>query len=112
METIKKGSDLKLHLKLTDKLGIPFRVADTDEFVISIYTCCCDNDIQGSYKNGEYTNIVPKERIDTLYINASDLEKLSSGVLKYTYQMRFADENFDDGYFDKVVTGTTNLYLK
>lgn len=38
IQTIYKGTDLVFNIKLEDKDGIPFRVRNTSEFILRLYT--------------------------------------------------------------------------
>ena len=65
-----------------------------------------------SLKDAEGTGIIAEEDTDYIALNALDLEKLEDGVLSYVYHIRVTNSNFKDGFYDEVIKGQTNLYLK
>ena len=112
IQQINRGSDVSLVLNLKDAEGNPFRISDLNEFSMRFYTTNPDNYIEVSFRDGIYTGISSKEDADYICLNASDLKILDTGILNYTYTIRVIDAGFNDGYFDDVVKGQTNLYLK
>ena len=53
-----------------------------------------------------------EDRIDKAVINSSDLDKLQSGLIYYSYSFKSPNAMFNDAYYDEVVKGQTNYYLK
>lgn len=107
IQKIYKGSDIMVALSLKDAEGTPYRISTTNEF-----TTDPDTYIEGSYSAGKYTGIIAEEDTDYIALNALDLEKLEDGVLSYVYHIRVTNSNFKDGFYDEVIKGQTNLYLK
>ena len=105
IQTIYKGTDLVFNIKLEDKDGIPFRVRNTSEFILRLYTTNPAEFIECSFKGGDLTGIVEEDRI-------SDLDKLQSGLIYYSYSFKSPNAMFNDAYYDEVVKGQTNYYLK
>ena len=101
IQTIYKGTDLVFNIKLEDKDGIPFRVRNTSEFILRLYTTNPAEFIECSFKDGDLTGI-----------NSSDLDKLQSGLIYYSYSFKSPNAMFNDAYYDEVVKGQTNYYLK
>ena len=93
-------------LSLKDAEGTPYRISTTNEFTIRFFTTDPD------YSAGKYTGIIAEEDTDYIALNALDLEKLEDGVLSYVYHIRVTNSNFKDGFYDEVIKGQTNLYLK
>ena len=60
----------------------------------------------------DVVNRIAEEDTDYIALNALDLEKLEDGVLSYVYHIRVTNSNFKDGFYDEVIKGQTNLYLK
>lgn len=58
IQTIYKGTDLVFNIKLEDKDGIPFRVRNTSEFILRLYTTNPAEFIECSFKGGDLTGIV------------------------------------------------------
>ena len=59
-----KGSKLSgFSIKLEDKDGIPFRVRNTSEFILRLYTTNPAEFIECSFKGGDLTGIV-EEKIE------------------------------------------------
>lgn len=112
IQTIYKGTDLVFNIKLEDKDGIPFRVRNTSEFILRLYTTNPAEFIECSFKSGDLTSIVEEDRIDKAVINSSDLDKLQSGLIYYSYSFKSPNAMFNDAYYDEVVKGQTNYYLK
>lgn len=112
IQKVYKGSDLLISLILKDAEGTPYRIGTTNEFTIRFFTTDPDTYIGGSYSAGEYTGIIAEEDADYITLNAIDLEKLEDGILNYVYHIRVANSNFKDGFYDEVIKGQTNLYLK
>ena len=81
IQTIYKGTDLVFNIKLEDKDGIPFRVRNTSEFILRLYT-------------------------------TNPADKLQSGLIYYSYSFKSPNAMFNDAYYDEVVKGQTNYYLK
>ena len=103
IQTIYKGTDLVFNIKLEDKDGIPFRVRNTSEFILRLYTT----------NPAEFIEcIIEEDRIDKAVINSSDLDKLQSGLIYYSYSFKSPNAMFNDAYYDEVVKGQTNYYLK
>ena len=103
IQKIYKGSDIMVALSLKDAEGTPY---------IRFFTTDPDTYIEGSYSAGKYTGIIAEEDTDYIALNALDLEKLEDGVLSYVYHIRVTNSNFKDGFYDEVIKGQTNLYLK
>ena len=78
----------------------------------SIYTTNPAEFIECSFKGGDLTGIVEEDRIDKAVINSSDLDKLQSGLIYYSYSFKSPNAMFNDAYYDEVVKGQTNYYLK
>lgn len=97
---------------MEDKNGVPIRVKDSSEFVLRLYTTKPCEFIECSYKDGDLTGIVEEDRIDKAVINSSDLDKLQSGLIYYSYSFKSPNAMFDDAYYDEVVKGQTDYYLK
>jgi hypothetical protein len=112
IQKIYKGSDIMIALSLKDAEGTPYRIGTTNEFTIRFFTTDPDTYIEGSYSAGEYTGIIAEEDTDYIALNALDLEKLEDGILSYVYNIRCINTSFKDGFYDEVVKGQTNLYLK
>lgn len=112
IETIYKGTDLVLNIKLADKEGIPFRVRNTSEFILRLYTTNPNDFIECSFKDGDLNGIIEGDRIDKAIINSSDLDRLQSGLIYYSYSFSSPNAIFNDAYYNEVVKGQTNLYLK
>ena len=74
IQTIYKGTDLVFNIKLEDKDGIPFRVRNTSEFILRLYTTNPAEFIECSFKDGDLTGIIEEDRIDKAVINSSDLD--------------------------------------
>lgn len=111
IQKIYKGSDIMVALSLKDAEGVPYRISTTNEFTIRFFTTDPDTYIEGSYSAGKYTGII-EEDTDYIALNALDLETLEDGVLSYVYHIRIANTSFKDGFYDEVIKGQTNLYLK
>lgn len=112
IQKINKGSDLLIALDLKDMNDVPYRVSDLNQFIIRFFTSNPDNYIEASYIDGVCNSITIKEDGDYVSLNASDLIKLDSGILNYTYSIRIQDSSFVDGYYDEVIKGQTELYIK
>lgn len=112
IQKIYKGSDIMVTLLLKDAEGTPYRISTTNEFTIRFFTTDPDTYIEGTYSGGKYTGIIVEEDTDYIALNALDLEKLEDGVLSYVYNIRIVNTGFKDGFYDEVVKGQTNLYLK
>ena len=112
IQTIYKGTDLVFNIKLEDKDGIPFRVRNTSEFILRLYTTNPAEFIECSFKDGDLTGIIEEDRIDKAVINSSDLDKLQSGLIYYSYSFKSPNAMFNDAYYYEVVKGQTNYYLK
>lgn len=112
IQKIYKGSDIMVALSLKDAEGTPYRISTTNEFTIRFFTTDPDTYIEGSYSAGKYTGIIAEEDTDYIALNTLDLEKLEDGVLSYVYHIRVTNSNFKDGFYDEVIKGQTNLYLK
>lgn len=112
IQKINKGSDLLIALDLKDMNDVPYRVSDLNQFIIRFFTSNPDNYIEASYIDGVCNSITIKEDGDYVSLNASDLIKLDSGILNYTYSIRIQDSSFTDGYYDEVIKGQTELYIK
>lgn len=112
IQKVYKGSDIMVALSLKDAEGTPYRIDTTNEFTISFFTTDPDTYIEGSYSGGKYIGIIAEEDADYIALNALDLEKLEDGVLSYVYNIRIVNTSFKDGFYDEVVKGQTNLYLK
>lgn len=112
IQKIYKGSDIMIALSLKDAEGTPYRIDTTNEFTIKFFTTDPDTYIEGTYSSGKYTGIIAEEDADYIALNALDLEKLEDGVLSYVYNIRIVNTSFKDGFYDEVVKGQTNLYLK
>lgn len=112
IQKINKGSDLLIVLDLKDMNDVPYRVSDLNQFIIRFFTSNQDNYIEASYIDGVCNSITIKEDGDYVSLNASDLIKLDSGILNYTYSIRIQDSSFADGYYDEVIKGQTELYIK
>lgn len=107
-----KGTDLKIALILKDAEGNPYRINKANEFIIKFFTTDPEVYVEASYYAGEYTGIIEGEEYDYVIINSTDLDKLEDGLLNYVYNIRFANIDFEDGFYDEVVKGETNLFLK
>ena len=107
IQKVYKGSDIMIALSLKDAEGTPYRIDITNEFTIRFFTTDPDTYIEGSY-----SGIIAEEDTDYIALNALDLEKLEDGVLSYVYNIRIVNTSFKDGFYDEVVKGQTNLYLK
>lgn len=107
-----KGTDLQIQLILKDAEGNPYRINKTNEFIIKFFTTDPEVYVEASYSAGEYTGIIEGEEYDYVVINSTDLDKLEDGLLNYVYNIRFANIDFEDGFYDEVVKGETNLFLK
>lgn len=112
VQKIYKGSDILIDLVLKDVNGTPFRISATNEFNIKFFTTNPEVYIKGSYVGDEYTGIITGKTVDYMALNAIDLEKLEDGVLNYIYTVRTVNTDFKDGFYDEIVKGQTNFYLK
>lgn len=112
IQKIYKGSDLIFDIRLLDKDGIPFRVNKTSEFILKLYTTSLSECIECSYKDGVFTGIMEEGETDKIIINSSELDKLQSGLIYYSYSFKSPNIAFNDGFYDEVVKGQTNFYLK
>ena len=88
IQKINKGSDLLIALDLKDMNDVPYRVSDLNQFIIRFFTSNPDNYIEASYIDGVCNSITIKEDGDYVSLNASDLIKLDSGILNYTYSIK------------------------
>lgn len=111
-QKINKESDLMLSLILKDKNGTPYRIGDLMEFSMIFYTSNPDNHIEVSYKDGEYKGITIQDDNDFIALNSSDIKRLDDGNINYQYHIRYKNDSFNDGFFDEVISGQTDLYLK
>lgn len=112
VQKIYKGSDILIDLILKDVNNTPYRINATNEFNIKFFTTNPDVYIEGSYVGNEYIGIIAGGIIDYIALNAIDLEKLEDGVLNYIYTVRTVNTDFKDGFYDEIVKGQTNFYLK
>nr|DAD94588.1 MAG TPA: hypothetical protein [Siphoviridae sp. ctREU2] len=112
IQKVYKGSDIMIALSLKDAEGTPYRIDTTNGFTIRFFTTDPDTYIEGSYSGGKYTGIIAEEDTDYIALNALDLEKIEDGLLSYVYHIKVINASFKDGYYDEVVKGQTNLYLK
>lgn len=112
IQKVYKGSDIMITLSLKDIEGKPYRIGTTNEFIIRFYTTDPEIYVEASYSTGEYTGIIAEEDADYIALNALDLEKLEDGVLSYMCHIRIANTNFKDDFYDEVIKGQTNLFLK
>lgn len=112
VQKIYKGSDILIDLVLKDVNDTPFRISATNEFNIKFFTTNPDIFIESSYSINKYTGIIAGEYIDYIALNAIDLDKLEDGILNYIYTIRTINTDFKDGFYDEVVKGQTNFYLK
>lgn len=112
IQKINKGSDVSLVLNLKDAEGNPFRISDLNEFSMRFHTKDPSNYIEVSYENETYNGITAKDDADYISLNSSDLDKLEDGILKYEYSIRIPDASFNDGYYNEIVKGQTELYIK
>lgn len=112
IQKIYNGSDVLIGLILKDIEGNCYRIDSVTSFNIKFFTTNPRNYIESSYQNGEYVGIIKEEDSDYVILNASDLEKMDEGILHYTYHIRITNPDFEDGFYDEIITGETNLYLK
>lgn len=112
IQKINRGSDILIILDLKDMNDVPYRVSDLSQFIIRFFTSNPDNYVEASYIDGVCKGITIKEDGDYVSLNSSDLIKLDSGILNYTYSIRIEDSSFEDGYYDEVIKGQTELYIK
>ena len=82
------------------------------EFILRLYTTNPTEFIECRFKDGDLTGIIEEDRIDKAVINSSDLDKLQSGLIYYSYSFKSPNAMFNDAYYDEVVKGQTNYYLK
>lgn len=112
IQRINRGSDISIILRLKDKIGNPYRVSDISKFIMRFHTKDPSNYIEVSYENETYNGITAKDDADYISLNSSDLDKLEDGILKYEYSIRIPDASFNDGYYNEIVKGQTELYIK
>jgi hypothetical protein len=110
-QKLNRNSDAILNIKLVDKAGTQFRVKDVNVFSIKIFTTNPEVNIECKYQDSVYTGIIEGETTDSLILNASDINKFEKGILKYTYHIQVNNELFNDGIYNEVIEGSTNIYL-
>ena len=111
-EKVYKGSDLFIQIELTDANGQPYRVGDLNEFKIKFYTLNPDQFVEASFEGNLYDNIIAEDDADYVVLDSDNLFRLEDGIINYTYSIRAANADFKDGFYDEVVKGQTNLFLK
>ncbi|MCF0115983.1 MAG: hypothetical protein HUJ56_11575 [Erysipelotrichaceae bacterium] len=93
---IESGSDLVLNLdlgvNLDDIVALEVNVFTTDKNQCITYKA---EDIEGN----------------SIYISASKLATLDSGVISYTYNYALPDDNFADAKYNKIGTKHTDYYF-
>lgn len=112
IQKVYRGSDLLIAIGLKDVNGDSYRVIDLNEFKIKFYTLNPDNYVEATFEGNLYTNIIADEDADYAVLNSDEIEKLEDGVINYIYSIRAVNADFKDGFYDEVVRGQTNLYLK
>lgn len=110
-QRLNKNSDAILNIKLVDKAGNAFRVKDVNAFSIKIYTTDPETFIECKYQDSIYNGIIEGESTDRVILNSSDLITLEKGIIKYIYHIKVNNDNFNDGVYNEVIEGTTNIYL-
>lgn len=111
IQTINKGTDFISAIKLEDSCGIPYRVANTSEFRIKLYTTNPSQYVE-CYFDGTVKGILMDGRVDRIVVNSNELETLDSGLLKYIVSVKSPCAEFNDAHYDEVMKGETNYYLK
>jgi|SRR3989339_600706 len=110
-QKLNRNSDAILNIKVVDKDGNPFRVRDVNVFSIKLFTTDPAVNIECIYLDSVYTGIIEGETADSLILNSSDINKLEQGILKYIYHIQVNNEVFNDGIYNEVIEGSTNIYL-
>lgn len=111
IQKLYKGSDAIIKIKLTDKLGVPFRICNVNKFSLKFYTTDPNKYVECTYENSIYNGILAGEAEDSAILNANDLNILDRGIIKYIYTIQVNNDVFDDGIYDEIMEGSTNIYL-
>lgn len=102
---IEKGNDLVLKIK--DEKGNGIRVSNKSSFFIRVFT----ND-KNNYLEYDKSDVKEINDYDTVFISATDLAKLESGVIAYTYGWGISSYDFEDGEYNRTKTIYTEFYFK
>jgi hypothetical protein len=111
MIRVGKKSDIIFNMEVKDSQGFPIRVRDSVEFTFKFFTEDGQVQLEASYVNGKFKNIVAGKNVDQVVLEAKDVATLKKGVLRYTYYYKVLNERMADGFYDESGKGCTDIYI-
>lgn len=112
---VKTNNDIVYQLDIyINKNTEKVRVKDFNYFEVKFFTTNSDNSIVCSYTSiGEiYDGIIEQVDADFAILNASQLQQLENGLLKYEIHFQLASGEFDDNFYDYSEFRDTDIYLQ